>query len=146
MHEYYQFLLVMKGDMFLTYGEESVHLTRGMVSILAPGVSHSVYMVSDCTQFGADLYCRDEDELSVLLQENIPTSFILQYEEGISFCEALRILARKNDRITKQMFFTKTSELLLRILSRLNDSWESRFQEQLELYLSNNLQRKVSVR
>jgi AraC-like DNA-binding protein len=53
-HQFFQFLLVLSGDLLLATGQDEVLavLSRGMVSLIPPGIPHSLKTETGYSQFG----------------------------------------------------------------------------------------------
>jgi len=145
MHPWWQVIVVLSGSVCISCGGETAVLRRGMVSILPPGVAHTIWAEADYSQFGPEIFDLPDDPLVRLLRENIlyPTEF--ECKEVLGLCEETSGLFPENDSISRAIICAQTNVIMLRMLKKLAAEQTSQFQRSLEKYLEMNLSVNVSM-
>jgi len=137
-HSWWQIFVVMSGSVFLQYNGETVHLSRGSVSILPSYVPHRIWAEEDYSQFGAELFDEEKHELVRLFAEHIHVPTVIEFREILHLCEETSELVMRNDQISFERFFAQTDTVLLRVLERVIAGPSVSFQRELEKYFADH--------
>jgi len=144
-HDFWQVFVVLHGAVYLCCEEKTVRLTRGMVSLLPPGLPHRIWAEEDYSQFGAEILDRAEDTVTALLRENITDHKVILFNDILLLSEEAVGMLDEIDRVSVAMLTAQMDMLLLRILRRVMADQTEQFQRRLEQYLDENLSVRLTV-
>jgi AraC-like DNA-binding protein len=140
-HRYYQFLLVISGDLLImTEGSES-RLERGMVSLIPPNYKHLLRTNNGYRQFGINLINMPaETELLKILQSNITTPCVLDVPELLGLIPEIEDCSRLHTIVSLHKIRNRLEYMLLAYIDLLQkrDS-EQVFKEKITVFFRNQI-------
>jgi hypothetical protein len=121
-HQFFQFLLVLSGELHLTAGEDEVPviLTRGMASLIPPGIPHVLRTEAGYTQFGINTVPDGKDEgLIRILITHITGPVILTMPVLLDLIPEIEDCARLQTMISIQKIRNRLEYMILSCVDAL---------------------------
>ena len=145
-HPFFQFLLVIDGELSIFIdGNEDV-LTRGMISIIPPEVPHGLKTVGGYRQFGINLISAPENTLIRILTSNVDVPVVLNIPRLLEFIPEIEDCSRLQTMVSIQKIRNRFEYILLYCVDMLKKQDDSQaFREKLVDYFRENLSKNLSL-
>ena len=147
-HLFFQFLLVIEGELYIITENEEVILKRGMVSIIPPDVLHSLKTHNGYKQFGINLGSNaGEDRLIKILSGNLNVPVVLNMPGLLDYLPEIEDCSRLQTMVSIQKIRNRLEYMLLTCIETIKkqDS-DQAFREKLINYFKNNILENITLK
>jgi len=146
-HPRWQIFVVLSGSVFIEIRDVVTHLYPGEVSILPPNILHRMWAEEDYTQIGASVqpHSGDAHGISAYLDENVTEHTVVEISPHMNLCMELAQMFSENGAFVQPLLCAKMDVLLLHIFSILSEDMGNSFIRQMNNYLTQNLNKKVTL-
>ncbi|GHU68860.1 transcriptional regulator [Spirochaetia bacterium] len=149
-HPYFQFLLVLSGELSVFAGDnedDPAPLSRGMVSIVPPGVPHRLQSIKGYKQFGINLTAdAPDDNLIKILSVNITTPAEINIPALLDIVPEIEDCSRLRTLVAVQKIRNHMEYMLLACVDMLKKQDGSQaFKEKLMCFLNDKILENLTL-
>ncbi|MCL2319144.1 MAG: helix-turn-helix domain-containing protein [Treponema sp.] len=146
-HPFFQFLLVISGDLKIITGQSETLLERGMVSIIPPEVPHNLMSEAGYNQFGINLISdAPEDSLIKILTSYIDAPVIINNPGLLDLLPEIEDCARLQTMVSIQKIRNRLEYMLLNCVEMIKrQDTNQAFREKLMDYFRERLSENLAL-
>jgi AraC-like DNA-binding protein len=148
-HQFFQFLLVLSGELFLSAGEDDVPsvLTRGMASLIPPETPHTLRTEAGYIQFGINTVSdRKEEGLIRILSTHITGPVILNMPVLLDLIPEIEDCTRLQTMISIQKIRNRLEHMILLCVDALKkQDGVQAFREKTMNYLREKISESLTL-
>ena len=151
-HDFYQFLLVIEGELNIQAGNEEVFLKRGMASVIPPGHIHSLKTEAGYKQFGINMASGNalepgtDDGMMRLLSASISAPLILNMPGFLDFLPEIEDCSWPQTALSIQKIRNRLEYIFLTCIEALQKrDGNQAFREKLMNYFKGNISANISL-
>ena len=140
VHSFFQFLLVLEGELLVITGNDRAILKRGMVSIVPPELMHGLKTETGYKQFGVNLASNVPDNgLMQILSSSISTSIVLNMPGFLDFLPEIEDCSHIQTMLSIQKIRNRLEYMLLDCIETMQkQEGNQAFKVKLINYLQGN--------
>ena len=146
-HSFFQFLLVISGELSITIDQEEAILSRGMVSLIPPEVAHSFKSKGGYRQFGINLTSTvPEDAMIRILTSHVNNSEVITIPILLDYLPEIEDCTNSQTVVSIQKIRNRLELMLLTCVDMLKKREGSQvFREKLMEYFKENITEILSL-
>jgi|GEM_PF-6682419 len=145
-HTFFQFLLVIDGDLSITIDERTDLLTRGMISLIPPEIPHFLITEKGYHQFGINFFTDPKDPLIRILYANIKVPAVINMPRLLDNLAEIENCTRLQTMVSIQKIRNRFENMILTCVDMLNKQDDDQaFQEKLMEYLRGHISENLTL-